>query len=62
MELTAREDDLLGAYLEDFVSLAGDRRTQTLVGETVRGILGSESLICCRIATFSPGAGGRSAW
>lgn len=61
MDLTSREDDLLSAYLADFVCLAGDRRTETLLGETVRGILGSESLICCRIATFSPTAGRRSA-
>lgn len=54
MELRAGEQDWLSQYLERFVGLADDRRTAWLVGETVRGILGSESLICSRIATFSP--------
>ncbi len=58
MELTAAEQDLFGTYLGTFDSLAGDRRTRTLFGETVRGIIGAESLCCSRIAAFSPCAGG----
>ncbi len=61
MELTANEQDLLGRYLHDFTTLAGDRRTATLLGATIRGILGSESLLCSRIAAFSPAAGRRPA-
>ena len=57
MELTTHEHELLDAYLPSFISLAGDRRTATLLGETIRGILASESLICCRIVAFSPSAG-----
>ena len=57
MDLTAVQDDLCSAYVRSFDELAGDRRTQRLVGETVRGILGAESLCCARIAAFSPGAG-----
>jgi hypothetical protein len=54
MELRPREVDLLSAYLTDFTTLAGDRRTARLLAGTVRGIIGSESLICSRIAAFSP--------
>lgn len=58
MELTAAETDVLSDYLGSFATLAGDRRTGWLLGEVVRGIIGSESLCCSRIAAFSPGAGG----
>ncbi len=61
MELTAAERDLFGAYLGEFVGLPGDRRTRSLLGETVRGIIGAESLCCSRIAAFSPWAGGDAA-
>ena len=61
MELTATEQDLFGGYLERFAGLAGDRRTRALLGETVRGIIGSESLCCSRIAAFSPCASGNAA-
>ena len=61
MELTATEGDLFGAYLESFADLTGDRRTRRLLGETVRGIIGAESLCCSRIAAFSPCAGGDGA-
>lgn len=54
MELAPRECDLLTAYLTPFAALAGDRRTARLLGETVRGIIGSESLLCARIAASSP--------
>jgi hypothetical protein len=61
MDLTPREDDLFAGFLEPFVELAGDRRTARLLGGVVRGIVGSESLVCRRIAAFSPCAGGRAA-
>lgn len=61
MELTAPEVDLLDAYLAPFRALAGDRRTARLLGGVVRGIVGSESLVCSRIAAFSPCAGRRPA-
>jgi hypothetical protein len=57
MDLTRVEDDLFTAYLADFTALAGDARTGRLIGETVRGIIGAESLCCARIAAFSPGPG-----
>jgi hypothetical protein len=57
MDLTPREADLFDAYLTPFLGLAGDRRTARLVGGILRGIVGSESLICSRIAAFSPGPG-----
>ncbi len=61
MDLAPQEVDLLGGYLERFVALAGDRRTGRLLAATVRGIIGAESLVCSRIAAFSPSAGRRSA-
>lgn len=57
MDLTPADDDLVTTYLASFTDLAGDARTQRLLGETVRGILGAESLCCARIAAFSPGVG-----
>lgn len=54
MELRAQEIDILQTYLAPFTALAGDQRTARLLGETVRGIIGSESLCCSRIAAFSP--------
>ena len=57
MDLTPREADLLGPYLAPFLALAGDRRTARLLAATVRGIVGSESLVCSRIAAFPPCAG-----
>ncbi len=57
MDLTPREVDLLEAYLAPFVALAGDRRTARLLAATVGGIVASESLVCSRIAAFSPRAG-----
>ena len=62
MELTGTEPDLLNGYLSSFTALAGDRRTGWLLGEAVRGIIGSESLCCSRIAAFSPWAGSGDAW
>ncbi len=60
MELAAGECDLLTQYLAPFTDLAGDRRTARLLGETVRGIIGSESLVCARIAACSPPVGRRA--
>ncbi len=57
MDLRPHADDLLSAYLQRFTALAGDRRTGRLIGATVRGIIGAESLVCTRIAAFSPSAG-----
>lgn len=61
MDITPPTADVLAAYLEPFVALAGDRRTAALLGATVRGIVASESLVCARIAAFSPCAGRRAA-
>jgi hypothetical protein len=61
MELNPAEGDLFAAYLSSFTPLAGDRRTASLLGETVRGIIASESLCCARIAAFSPWVGGDAA-
>lgn len=47
-------NDPFTQYLEPFDTLVGDRRTWTTLTETVRGIIGSGSLICQRIATQSP--------
>lgn len=54
-------DAVLATYLAPFAALAGDRRTGQLVRETIRGILGSESLVCARIVAFSPSAGADAA-
>lgn len=54
MELRPQEIDVFHTYLAPFTALAGDQRTARLIGETVRGIIGSESLCCSRIAAFSP--------
>lgn len=61
MDVTAHTADLLDAYLTPFLELAGDRRTAALLEATVRGIVASESLLCSRIAAFSPCAGGGTA-
>ena len=53
MELRPHELDLLASYLAPYLTLTGDRRTATLLAETVRGILASESLVCAKIAAFS---------
>ena len=53
MELRPHELDLFAESLAPFTALAGDRRTATLLAETVRGILASESLVCAKIAAFS---------
>ncbi|MDP9369845.1 MAG: hypothetical protein M3Q03_16505 [Chloroflexota bacterium] len=57
MDLRPHEVDLLARYLGPFTALAGDRRSARLLGETIRGISSSESLLCSRIAASSPWAG-----
>jgi hypothetical protein len=57
MELSPPTVDLLAAYLTPFLDLAGDRRTRALLAATVHGIVASESLVCSRIAAFSPSPG-----
>lgn len=61
MDLAPSAHDRFGAYLTPFTALAGDRRTARLVADTIQGIIASESLICARIAAFSPWAGPRAA-
>jgi hypothetical protein len=46
MDLTARETDLLIAYLAPFLELAGDRRTARLLAATARGIPAAGSGRC----------------
>lgn len=62
MDVSQDECGLLETYMARFTSLAGDQRTAQLLTETVRGILGSESLCCARIARCSPYARRRSVW
>ncbi len=54
MELASGQRTLLEEYLGHFASLIGDRRTGRAVRAIVQGILGAESLVCARIAAFSP--------
>lgn len=56
MGLMAAELDLFGRYVANFTDLPGDRCTEQPIGETTRGIIDSEGLICSRIAVVpSPG-------
>ena len=57
MDLMPREVDLFDSYLTPFLDLIRDRRTARLVSGIVRGIVGSERLVCAQIAAFSPCAG-----
>ena len=54
MELAGGQGDLLDGYLGHFGSLIGDRRTGRAFRATIQGILGAETLVCARIAAFSP--------
>lgn len=56
MDLKPREVGLLDAYVAPFTRLARDRRTAGLLGAIVHGVIGGESLVCSRIAAFSPSA------
>ena len=58
MKLKDGQQSMLDEYLEHFGPLIGDRRTGRLFRATVQGIIGAESLVCARIAAFSPGAAG----
>lgn len=57
MQLATSQQDLLAEYLEGFRSLIGDRRTQALFRATIEGIIGAQSLVCSKVAAFSPSAG-----
>ena len=58
MDVAPSVDGLLEACVAPFAAIAGDRRTGRLLGDVVRGIIGGESLVCTRIAAFSPPVGG----
>jgi len=47
-------NDPFTLYLEPYATLIGDRRTWVTFTETVKGIVGSGSLVCQRIASHSP--------
>lgn len=47
-------NDPFTQYLEPFEQLVGDRRTWVTLTETVRGIIGSGSLVCQQIAAHAP--------
>lgn len=54
MELQQREMDALEEYLQVMDPLIGDQRTRRTLHGVVQGIIASESLVCARIARFSP--------
>lgn len=54
MELHGECRSLLERYLDHYAPLLGDRRTATAFRGAVAGIIGAESLVCARIAAFSP--------
>ena len=54
MDLAGGQRSVLDGYLDHFTPLIGDRRTGRAFRATVRGIIGAESLVCARIAAFSP--------
>jgi hypothetical protein len=49
--------DHLATWLAPFRARCGDRRTAHTLTGIVGGILASGSLVCSRIAAFSPSAG-----
>ncbi len=55
VRLEGEQQDMLVEYLEPYGSLIGDKRTWETFRETVRGIIGSESLICTRISASAVG-------
>lgn len=57
MNLVGLQPTLLTTYLNTFSPLIGDKRTDRAFRGTVQGIIGAESLVCSRIAAFSPSAG-----
>ena len=54
MKLAKEQGSLLDKYLDDFQPLVGDRRTERVLRGTVQGIIGAETLICAKIAAYSP--------
>lgn len=54
MDLAPSQTSLLESYLAAFDPLVGDQRTGRTFRGTVQGIIGAESLVCSRIAAFSP--------
>jgi hypothetical protein len=54
MDLAVTHQNLLDDYLAVFDPLIGDKRTERTFRGTVQGIVGAESLVCSRIAAFSP--------
>ncbi len=50
---------MLTEYLEPYGALVGDKRTWEAFRATVRGIIGSESLVCTRISASAAGLSGR---
>jgi hypothetical protein len=54
MDLAPIQHSLLDQYAAVFDPLIGDRRTKRTFRGIVEGIIGAESLICSRIAAFSP--------
>jgi hypothetical protein len=57
MELSEAEKGSLGAYLSEYETLIGDKRTSGTLESVVEGIIGSESLKAVRIGRFSPSTG-----
>jgi hypothetical protein len=53
MELRRSELDLLSDYLTDPTALAGDRCSDRQLAGMVRGVIGSESFVCSRVAAVS---------
>lgn len=54
MELQSREVDALEGYLGILDPLIGDERTRGTFRGSIKGIIASESLVCAKIARFSP--------
>jgi hypothetical protein len=54
MELASVQRGLLDGYLDGFLPLIGDKRTEALFRSTVQGIIAGESLTCAQIAASSP--------
>jgi len=54
VELADEQKGLLEEYVEHFQALVGDKRTGRVLQGTIEGIIGAESLVCARIAAYSP--------
>ncbi len=54
MRLAEKQRSLLDEYLDQFQPLVGDQRTERVLRGTVQGIIGAETLICAKIAAYSP--------